>query len=103
MARVFPVGLRYPGEAMQLAGENQGEIHLVLADVVMPKMNGRELIDRLGSNRPGVKYLFMSGYTADVVIHRGVSEREVNFIQKPFSLKDIAVKVREVLDAKGKS
>jgi CheY-like chemotaxis protein len=90
-----------PGEAIQLARDNPVEIHLFLTDVVMPEMNGRELIDRLLAIRPGVKYLFMSGYTADVVIHRGVLDDGINFIQKPFSVKDIAVKVREVLDAKG--
>ena len=90
-----------PGEAIQLTRERSGEIHLFLSDVVMPEMNGRELIDRLLAIRPGVKYLFMSGYTADVVIHRGVLDDGINFIQKPFSVKDIAVKVREVLDAKG--
>jgi PAS domain S-box-containing protein len=87
-----------PGEAIQLARERSGEIHLFLSDVVMPEMNGRELIDRLLEIRPGVKHLFMSGYTADVVIHRGVVDDGINFIQKPFSVKNIAVKVREVLD-----
>jgi response regulator RpfG family c-di-GMP phosphodiesterase len=68
----------------------------------MPEMNGRELIDQLLLIRPGAKHLFMSGYTADVIIHRGVAEEGRHFIQKPFSLSDIAIKVREILDADGK-
>lgn len=91
-----------PGEAIQLARKISNEIDLFITDVVMPEMNGRELIDRLLLIHPGVKYLFMSGYTSDVIIHRGVSEEEGYFIQKPFSQKDIAVKVREILDANGK-
>jgi signal transduction histidine kinase/CheY-like chemotaxis protein len=92
-----------PSEAIQLAGENGGEIHLILADVVMPEMNGRELIDRLLLVRPGAKHLFMSGYTADIILGRGVSEAGRHFIQKPFSLKNIAVKVRKVLDEVAKA
>jgi PAS domain S-box-containing protein len=91
-----------PSEAIQLARETSGEIHLFLTDVVMPEMNGRELIDQLLLIHPGAKHLFMSGYTADVIIDRGVTEEGRHFIQKPFSRSDIAVKVREVLDANGK-
>ena len=62
-------------------------------------MNGRELADRLLAIRPTIKRLFMSGYTADVIAHRGVLDEGINFIQKPFSLKDLAVKIRAVIDS----
>jgi CheY-like chemotaxis protein len=87
-----------PGEAIQRVEENGNEIQLFITDVVMPEMNGRELADRLLEIRPGMKHLFMSGYTADVIAHRGVLDEGINFIQKPFSLKDLAVKIRDVLD-----
>jgi two-component system cell cycle sensor histidine kinase/response regulator CckA len=63
----------------------------------MPEMNGRDLADRLQTIRPKMKHLFMSGYTADVIAHQGVSDKGVNFIQRPFSSKDLAAKIREVL------
>jgi two-component system cell cycle sensor histidine kinase/response regulator CckA len=64
----------------------------------MPQMNGRQLAERLGAKRSGLKCLYMSGYTADVIAHRGVLEDGVRFIAKPFKLKALAEKVREVLD-----
>ncbi|MDD5169328.1 MAG: PAS domain S-box protein [Syntrophales bacterium] len=93
--RVLPAGT--PGEAIGLAEEHAGEIQLLITDVVMPEMNGRDLAERLQSFYPGMKIMFMSGYTADVIVHRGVLDEGVNFIQKPFSMKDLAVKVREAL------
>lgn len=89
-----------PKEAIELAEKKTGKIDLMLSDVVMPEMNGRELMDRLLSIRPDAKHLFMSGYTADVIIHRGVSDDQEHFIQKPFTPGEIAVKLRGVLDAK---
>ena len=89
-----------PGEAIGLAEEHANEIHLLITDVVMPAMNGRDLAGRLQSLNPGMKILFMSGYTADVIAHRGVLDDGVNFIQKPFSTKDLAFKVREALSEK---
>ncbi len=89
-----------PGEAVQLAREQAGEIHLLMTDVVMPEMNGRDLAKYLLSIYPGMKRLFMSGYTADVIAHHGVLDEGVHFIQKPFSLPNMAAKVREVLDGK---
>ena len=86
-----------PGEAIELAKKHASEIHLVLTDVVMPEMNGRELSERLQSLYPDIHILFMSGYTDDVIAHRGVLNEGVNFIQKPFSMKDIAFKVWEAL------
>ncbi|MFZ2445235.1 MAG: PAS domain S-box protein [Syntrophobacteraceae bacterium] len=90
------------GEAMRLAEEHDGEIHLLLTDVVMPEMNGRDLAKRLLANKPGTKCLFMSGYTANVIAHHGVLEEGVKFIQKPFSMRDLSAKVREALDEKSK-
>jgi len=90
-----------PEEAIHLAGEHISEIHLVITDVVMPVMNGRELAEQLQSRYPGIKIMFMSGYTADVIAHRGVLDEDVNFIQKPFSMRDLAIKVRDALAKEG--
>jgi len=86
------------GRAMDLAQEHAGEIHLLITDVVMPEMNGCELAERLQSLYPDLKVLFMSGYTADVIAHREVLDAGVHFMQKPFSSRDLAIKVREALD-----
>ena len=87
-----------PGEAIRLAREHPGEIHLLLTDVVMPEMNGRDLAKNLLSLYPNLKRLFMSGYTADVIAHRGVLDEGVQFIQKPFSVSALTAKIREVLE-----
>ncbi|MEI6670243.1 MAG: PAS domain S-box protein [Acidobacteriota bacterium] len=87
-----------PGEAIRLADEHAGRIHLLMTDVVMPEMSGRTLTKQLLSARPDVKCLFMSGYTADVIAHRGVMDAGVSFLQKPFSIAAVAAKVRETLD-----
>ncbi len=87
-----------PAEAIRLAESGNIHFDLFITDVVMPEMNGRELADRILALRPTVKHLFMSGYTADVIVHRGVLDEAVNFIQKPFSLHDMALKLRAVLD-----
>jgi len=87
-----------PGAAIRLALERSGEIHLLMTDVVMPEMNGRDLAKNLLSLYPHLKRLFMSGYTADVIAHHGVLDEGVYFIRKPFSIKELAAKVREVLD-----
>jgi two-component system sensor histidine kinase EvgS len=89
--RVLAAGT--PGEAVELAEEHGKKIQLLITDVVMPEMNGRDLAERLRSLYPDMKILFMSGYTSDVIVHRGVLDEGVNFIQKPFSIKDLAVKV----------
>jgi FixJ family two-component response regulator len=83
---------------MRRSEEQAGPIQLLITDVVMPQMNGRQLAERLGVARPGLKCLYMSGYTADVIAHRGVLNEGVRFIGKPFSLAVLAEKVREVLD-----
>ncbi len=87
-----------PGKALRLAEEHTGKIDLLITDVVMPTMNGRELAKRLHALYPNTKIIYMSGYTADVIAHRGVLEKDVNFVQKPFSMKDLGERVREVLD-----
>jgi PAS domain S-box-containing protein len=89
-----------PADALQLIGANTNKIHLVITDVVMPGMNGRDLADQLRTLDPESKILFMSGYTADVIAHRGILDEGVCFIHKPFSIKDLAVKVREALERK---
>jgi two-component system, cell cycle sensor histidine kinase and response regulator CckA len=87
-----------PGEAIRLALEYRGRIDLLMTDVVMPEMNGRELAGNLLSHFPDLKRLFMSGYTANVIAHHGVLDQGVHFIEKPFSMKELSGKVREVLD-----
>jgi len=87
-----------PGEALRVAREHAGEIHLLMTDVVMPEMNGRMLARKLLSLYPGLKCLFMSGYTANVIAHHGVLDEGVHFIQKPFTLNILAAKLREALE-----
>jgi PAS domain S-box-containing protein len=89
-----------PGEAICLGEEHTGEIHLLITDVIMPQMTGRVLAERLLSFRPNMKQLFMSGYTANVIAHRGVLAEGVQFLQKPFSLRDLAIKVQQVLQGR---
>jgi PAS domain S-box-containing protein len=86
-----------PSEAIRLVTEHVGQIHLLMTDVVMPEMNGRDLANKLLSLYPQMKSLFMSGYTLNVIAHHGVLDEGINFIQKPFSLQDVALKVHEVL------
>jgi PAS domain S-box-containing protein len=86
-----------PLEALE-AADSACRIDLLLTDVVLPGMNGRELRDRLTAKRPDLKCLFMSGYTANAIAHRGVLGDGVHFLQKPFSTADLAAKVREVLE-----
>ncbi len=88
-----------PSEAMQLVEERAGRIHLLITDVVMPEMNGKELAERLHGAYPAIKCLFMSGYTANVIAHHGIVEAGVHFIEKPASRKDLADKIREVLES----
>jgi PAS domain S-box-containing protein len=78
--------------------EKVNPIHLLMTDVVMPGMSGRDLADSLDSLRPGVKVLYISGHTEDEIVRHGVMEKRVNFIQKPFTAEELAKKVREVLN-----
>ncbi|RPH51207.1 MAG: PAS domain S-box protein [Desulfobacteraceae bacterium] len=86
-----------PNRAIQLAGQYAGDIHLMVTDVVMPDMRVGDLLKRLSDLRPGIKCLFMSGYTANVIAHNGILDESVHFLQKPFSMNDLAAKVREAL------
>ncbi len=86
-----------PDEAISLAREHKSRIDLLITDVVMPKMNGRELSQTLLSIHPDIKCLFMSGYTADVIAHHGVLDQGVHFIQKPFDLKALTSMIHKVL------
>ncbi|MFA5903801.1 MAG: PAS domain S-box protein [Desulfobacula sp.] len=88
-----------PGEAVRIAEESKTiVIHLLMTDVVMPEMNGRDLSVKILGLHPHLRCLFMSGYTANVIAHHGVLDKGVQFINKPFSMQDLAVKLREVLD-----
>ncbi|MFH2067271.1 MAG: PAS domain S-box protein [Pseudomonadota bacterium] len=88
-----------PGEAMRMVHSPDCEtIHLLMTDVVMPEMNGKDLAGKVLGIRPEVKCLFMSGYTANVIAHHGVLDQGVAFISKPFSGRDLGIKIREVLD-----
>jgi two-component system, cell cycle sensor histidine kinase and response regulator CckA len=87
-----------PTEAIVMAREYTGQIHLLMTDVIMPEMNGRSLAMKLQSMCPDIKCLFMSGYTADVVAHQGVLQEDVCFIQKPFSAQDLTNKLSQLLD-----
>ncbi len=88
-----------PQEALEVSRGYQGPIHLLFTDVVMPGMSGRELADRILAQRPGLKVLFMSGYTENAVFHHGVLDLGISFINKPFKYTILMKKVREVLDA----
>lgn len=87
-------------EAIRLATEHVDKIHLLVTDVVMPDMNGRDLAARIQSIQPTIKVILMSGYTADIIAQNGVLDERFHFIQKPFSINEMANKVREVLDSK---
>src|ERR1019366_6238923 len=88
-----------PDEAIRLAGEHGDQIHLLLTDVIMPGMNGHDLANTLLSTRPQLKRMYMSGYSAGVMAHRGLLHEGAAFIQKPFLINDLQVKVRQTLDA----
>jgi PAS domain S-box-containing protein len=84
--------------AMSVCKNHSGPIHLVLSDVIMPNMNGPEIVKQIKESHPGIKVLFMSGYNDDIISHEGVLEDGINFIQKPFSLNDLARQVKEVIE-----
>ncbi|MBU1105120.1 MAG: DUF3365 domain-containing protein [Candidatus Riflebacteria bacterium] len=88
---------RTPAEAIQLAEKNSDSVSLLMTDVVMPEMNGRDLAMRINSICPGIKNLFMSGYTSNVKVNHDILDGNLNFLQKPFSMKGLADKVRQAL------
>ena len=87
-----------PVEAIEIAESEKSRIKLLITDVILPEMNGKELAEKLIEFCPDLKVLFMSGYTSNVIAHHGVLDPDVNFIQKPFSIKDLGIKVRNILD-----
>jgi PAS domain S-box-containing protein len=88
---------RSPAEAIPLAAAHAGKIRLLITDVIMPGMNGRELAQRLKADMPELGCLYISGYTANVIAHHGFLDAGVHLLQKPFSFQDLALKVREAL------
>jgi len=88
---------RHPEHAEEIATKFPREIHLLLTDVVMPGTSGRELAARIGARRPGIRVLYMSGYTENVITSGGMLEKGLAFLQKPFSPAVLSQKVREVL------
>ena len=88
-----------PMSALQVAAEHQTPIHLLLSDVVMPQMNGKQLADRLRAGRPDLKVLFMSGYLDSVIVQHGVLEPGVHFLHKPFTPAGLSSKIRDVLES----
>ena len=89
-------------DAERVAGAHAGPIHLLMTDVVLPGLNGREVARRLVAQRAGIRVLFLSGYTDDAIVHHGVLDPGVAFLQKPFSPAVLGRKVREVLDSPAK-
>ncbi len=89
---------RDAGQAQQLSRERPQAVHLLLTDVVMPDLNGKQLSDALRAGRPALRTLFVSGYTSNVIAHHGVVDSEIDFLEKPYSRRQLLRKVREVLD-----
>jgi CheY-like chemotaxis protein len=85
-------------EALEVARRHQGQIHLLLTDVVMPDRGGREVADAIRAQRPGIRVLYMSGYTDDAVVKHGIEASTDSFIQKPFTPSHLSRKVRNILD-----
>lgn len=88
-------------EALRVAGAHEGEISLLLTDVVMPRMGGRELYERIRRQRPEIKVLYMSGYTDNAIVHQSVLDPGTAFLQKPYTPISLARKVKEVLETPG--
>ncbi|MBU8910298.1 MAG: response regulator [Desulfobacterales bacterium] len=87
-----------PEKTMSIVKKYAGTVHLLITDVIMPKMNGHDMAELLRSTYPDLKCIFMSGYTADVIAHHGVLDKGIRFIQKPFSRRELAEIIRKVLD-----
>jgi DNA-binding response OmpR family regulator len=85
-------------EALDLAGLHGDAIALLLTDVILPDINGRSLSDRIHTERPGVRTLFISGYTSNVISHHGVLDEGVELLEKPFTRQQLLGRVREILD-----
>jgi DNA-binding response OmpR family regulator len=97
-ARGYRVLEAESGEAgLDVAAKHLGKIHLLISDVIMPGISGRELVKKLAEGRPETKVLYLSGYTEDAIVSDGSIESGTAFLQKPFSLQSLSRKVREVL------
>jgi CheY-like chemotaxis protein len=90
---------RHGRDALMVAGDRSGGVDLLVTDVVMPEMSGRELAETLRDHQPDLKVLYISGYTDDEVVQRGISGSEVAFLRKPFASEEFVRRVRGVLDA----
>jgi PAS domain S-box-containing protein len=95
--KVLPAGS--PAEAIELAKNAAEDLDLLMSDVILPEMNGKDLVAEIESLVPGLRSLYISGYTGDVITNRGMLEEGAHFIQKPFSMKSLAFSVREALDS----
>jgi DNA-binding NtrC family response regulator len=91
------LGASGPQEALRLSAEHQGDIHLVISDVVLPESTALEMVHQIQRHRPGIRCLYMSGHTADILLQRGMQEQNALFLQKPFTAQMLAAKVREAL------
>ena len=92
-----------PTEARRLADHHKGPIQLLITDVVMPKVNGRDLAEQLVRRRRDMKVLYMSGYTDNAVLNSGILHKDVAFLQKPFTPVTLTEKVREVIEGDGRT
>jgi DNA-binding NtrC family response regulator len=88
-----------PGEGLAICKENHRDIRLLITDVVMPGMNGRQLAEQILRNAPDIRVLYISGYTSNAIVHYGVLDPGLWFLPKPFTLSALVTKVREVLDS----
>ncbi len=88
-----------PTEALRIARDYSDRVHLLVTDVIMPEMNGRDLARALQTFRPGLKHLFMSGHTADLISHHGMPDEGISYLQKPFLVEELATKVRAALES----
>ncbi len=93
------VAARSPVAALQAAQQHQGSLDLLLTDIVMPQMSGRQLAERLVAPRPGLRVLYMSGYTNDAITNHGVLDPDIALIEKPFTPEGLILRVRQTLDA----
>jgi DNA-binding NtrC family response regulator len=85
-------------EAVAIAQGVSGKIHLVITDIVMPGISGQALVSRLEDLRPGIRSLYISGYTDSAIVHHGILDSNVTFLQKPFTIESLTQKVRDALD-----